>query len=389
MKKIKVAILTSYSQLPIGNGAQTFINRLICHLSHRNDIELHIITFGDETRQFKEGNSNIHMVKKIIKQPGPLTIFQVLSLKRKIMKINPDIVNIYGPSPAAYHLAAASIWNKCPVVLTMVGIGAKAKDIMYVEKEVVSVIIRLINTQTVKYVSYKTPNIILESSSIKNLISGNTANSQIYIIPNGVEFEKIQEIQSSNLNEEPDIFLVAGLIYIKGIDVLIKSIPIVNKSVDDLRVYIAGSGPQENRLKTLIKRLGLEEHVKFLGFISENEKFQYYKTCKISVIPSRWDCQPTTLLEAMASGKPVVASRVGGIPDTVDDGKTGFLFESENVEDLANKIIKLLNDEQLIEEMGNASKEKSKEYDWRRIAEKTVEAYRDIISNFHNKKSGS
>ncbi len=108
-----------------------------------------------------------------------------------------------------------------------------------------------------------------------------------------------------------------------------------------------------------MKRLGLDKHVKFLGFISEEEKYQYYKSCKIVVVPSRWDCQPDAPLVAAASGKPVVASRIGGIRDTVEDGKTGFLFKSENIEDLADKIVTLLKDEELREEMGNAAKEKA------------------------------
>ena len=77
----------------------------------------------------------------------------------------------------------------------------------------------------------------------------------------------------------------------------------------------------------------------------------------------------------------LIVEKRRGIPDTIVDGKSGLLFEPENIEDLASKIIRLLTDEGLREEMGNAAREKARECDWARIAERTVEVYRDIISN--------
>jgi 1,4-alpha-glucan branching enzyme len=211
--------------------------------------------------------------------------------------------------------------------------------------------------------------------------------SKIYIAPSGIEYDEIETIQlHSLLNESPDIFFVNNLQKIKGADILIKAIPTVIKSIPNSSVYIAGTGPQGNELKALVKRLNLGEHVNFLGFISEEEKYQYYRACKLVVVPSRWDCQPFAPLDAAASGKPVVASRIGGIQDTVEDGKTGFLFEPENIEDLADKIVTLLKDEKLREEMGRAAKEKAKSYDWKKIAERTVEIYKEVIADFHEQK---
>jgi len=380
-KRFKVAMLTAYEPFSPRNGAWEYINKLLRYLSYRDDIELHVVTFGNETKQFKAGNLNIHMVKKIIRRPGPLTILQTLSLKRKIEEINPDIINLYGAaSSAAYWMAAALIKNKYPFALTVVGIWSK--DIKYISKKPIPFLIFLIEVMVRKYVIPRVPNIIAQTSSTKGLIS-RMADAKIYVVSGGVEFEQIQQIPPADLDETPDIFVVAGLERIKGVDILLKSIPIALKSVPELKIYIGGSGSQERRLKSLTKELNLEGHVRFLGFITE-EKFQYYKACKIAIVPSRWDSQPNTLLEAMASGKPVVASNVGGIPDTMVDGETGFLFESENVEELADKIVMLLKDESLRKKMGDAARERARERDWARIAEKTMEVYRDITSNSAN-----
>lgn len=81
----------------------------------------------------------------------------------------------------------------------------------------------------------------------------------------------------------------------------------------------------------------------------------------------------------MACGKPVAASNVGGIPFVVEDGKTGLLFESGDVEDLSDKIVTILKDEKLREKMGEARRERAKEFAWDKIAERTVEVYKEIL----------
>jgi glycosyltransferase involved in cell wall biosynthesis len=146
-----------------------------------------------------------------------------------------------------------------------------------------------------------------------------------------------------------------------------------------LCLYIAGSGPEENKLKELVKELNIEENVNFLGYISGIKKYSYYKSADVCVFPSIYEAFGIVLLEAMACGKPVVASNVGGIPFVVEEGKTGLLFESGNVEDLADKIVTILKDEELREKMGEAGRERAKEFTWDKIAERTVEVYKEIL----------
>lgn len=414
---MKVAMVCDYPLKEIRGGASVYVDRLSKHMSRISDIEPHIITISN--RQFKKDSLNIHAVKRVF----PFVLYTPIDtwlLKREILKNNPDIVHVLG-THYAYSPSAVLVRNKYPIVMTVFGIIAKeikyekesirggwllyifartliakikgeyplaifAKEIKY---ETMRIFVRFIRRWIAKpierYVISENPNIIVQTPSIKDLISTWT-NSKIYIVPSGIEYEEIQKTHL-HLNEKPDIFLAAILYKIKGIDLLIKAIPLVIKLFPDLDVRIAGSGPQEEELKALAKRLNLEKHIKFLGFIHEEEKYQYYKACKIVVIPSRWDCQPFALFDAAASGKPVIASRIGGLQDTVDDGKTGFLFESEDIKDLANKIITLLKDEKLREEMGKAAKEKIKQYEWSKIAEKTVEIYNEVISDFYERKA--
>ena len=387
--KMKVVILCGYPLNRIYTGSKIYEDKLTYHLSRIRNIELHIITIGEKNRQFKKDNLIIHTIKKrkFISIPffHPVLLWKI---KCKIMEINPDVVHAISTG-YLYSTIAAFLQDKYPTVLTAYGISAREQR--YYKEEYTKFyqfIFSPISIINERYCLSKIPNIIVDSLSIKDLISKWT-KSKIYVVPAGIEYDKIEEIQSHNLlNEGADIFIVVNLEKIKGVDILIKAIPIVVKSIPNLSVRIAGIGPQENELKTLVKKLNLEDHVKFLGFISDEEKYQYYKACKLVVVPSRWDCQPAALFDTAASGKPVIASDMSN-PGIVDDGKTGFIFKSEDIKDLASKIIVLLKDEKLREEMGKAAEEKVKQYDWSKVAERYVEIYKEAIVDFHERKAKS
>ena len=154
----------------------------------------------------------------------------------------------------------------------------------------------------------------------------------------------------------------------------------VTESIPNLKVFIAGSGPQEKELKNQVKKLNLENHVKLLGYISNEEKYQYYKDCKVVVVPSRWDCQPITLFEAAASGKPVIASNVGGISEMIENNKDGILIEAGNSKQLAENILNLLSDSQLKRKISiNARKKVEDKFDSKIMANRTKEFYENII----------
>jgi len=376
---VKVAILCEYPLNAKGNGASKHIERLIFHLSNIKDIELHVITFGDKNESFSKNGLNIHVMKKL----KPYTLwffFLVWRLIHKTIKIDPDLVHgIVTTLP--YSTAVAFIRNK-PTLLSVLGVVKE--EVKYV-KGVIPFIIKLVNMVNEKYVMSKIPNIIVQNNNIKQLVSEITS-SRVYVVPEGIEFNNIQYIQPYVLNEKVDIFLPVALVKLKGIDVLIRAVQRVIRSVPDIKVCIAGSGEEEARLKELVHELNLENHITFLGYISdEKEIIRYYKVCKIVVVPSRWDVEPFAPLYAAACGKPSIVSDMCN-SSVIEDGRTGFVFKSEDIESLANKIVKLLTNDKMREEMGRAAMEKAKEYDWDNIAKRVLEIYNDAIANFRERK---
>jgi len=375
---MKIVILSKYPLEEISDGPAVHRDRLIHYFSQMNDVELHIVTFGDKNTEFKKNNLNVHMVKKIKEFYIPFsTPIMLWAIRRKIKEIKPDIVHALGTFPP-WPVIATFVRSEYPVVVTVYGVITE--ELIKYSPSFLASLKSILSILYQKYILSKILYIIVESSSIKNLIR-NMTNSKIYIVPDGIEFEKIQAIQPQ-LSKNSDILFVGRLVKLKGVDMLIKAIPIVIETIPNLNVHIVGSGPQEKELKNLVKELKIEEYVEFLGFISEEEKFRCYMGCKVVVVPSRWDCSPITIYEAIACGKPVIASNVTN-SEILENGKTGFLFESENVEDLAEKVVKLLKDEKLREEMGKTTKEKAKQYDWSKVAEKTVNVYKEVKVDFH------
>lgn len=383
MKRIKVAILASYvTHYPkiSGNGALMHIKKTIKYLSDRDDIELHLITIGNKRREFKEGNVNVHMIRRTLPYPFPI-LSSVWSLKHKVIEINPDIVHVIG-SGDVYSTAAAFLRNRYPTLLTVMG---------FVQKEIkfykgIDLILGvLLQKPNERYVVSKIQHIIVQTSHIKNLISGMT-NSKIYVVPEGIEFGKSRDTLPHESGGKLDVFGAIRLRWLKGVDILIKAMPTVIESVPDLKVYIAGSGEEEAELKSLVKNLGLENHMKFLGYIFDEEEInRYYRACKLVVVPSRWDVEPFAPLNAAASGKPAIVSDMCN-SSVIEDGKTGFVFKSEDVGELSRKMAKLLTDHKLREEMGKAAMEKAKEYDWSKIVNRKVEIYQEVIADFYERE---
>jgi len=360
------------------SGSLVHAGNLSHYISVMDGMEVHVITLGNKNEQFKNGNVNVHAVSKTWFLTPFLCPFVLWSIKHIVDKINPDVIHAMRGFP--YATIAVFLRHKYPVLQTVFSLSQRE---LHFDKSPIWMLKRiLVAIPSERYALPRIPYIIVQSQFMESLIREQT-KSKINVIPEGIEYERLQQFQShSPLNDPPDIFLAVSFRKLKGIDILIKAIPAVIRSVPNLKVHIAGSGEEEVRLKSLVKELGVENHVKFLGFISdEGEKYQWYNACKIVVVPSRWDNEPYAPLDGAAMGKPAIVSDAAH-SSVVIDRKTGFVFKSENVEELASKILKLLTDDKLREQMGKAIKERAKEYDWTKVAGRTVEVYKKVIVDF-------
>jgi len=167
----------------------------------------------------------------------------------------------------------------------------------------------------------------------------------------------------------------------KGVKYLIKAMPLIVKQVPDAELLIVGDGIEKKELMNLAIKLNLKDNINFEGIVNNKKIWRYYEMAKVNVVPSIWmENSPLVIYESMAYGTPVVGTNRGGIPELIDDNKTGLIAKACDEVDLSKKIIKLLKDTKLAKKLAlNARKKVEREYSAEKHLEKLKEIYIKII----------
>lgn len=181
--------------------------------------------------------------------------------------------------------------------------------------------------------------------------------------------------------EIPILLFCGRLIQRKGIDVLLDAMPLV-LAKNKVKLVITGEGDRKAEWMNQTKEMGLEEDVRFAGFVSNEELADLYSSCTAYVHPAIFDDNGDTeglgvvLIEALSYKKPVIASSVGGIVDVIKHEVTGLLVEEKSPEQLANAIHRVLNDKDLAHELGEQGYQHVRTFfDWDRIASQAVHIF--------------
>lgn len=158
------------------------------------------------------------------------------------------------------------------------------------------------------------------------------------------EFVPVHEIPVAESSDDKFVLLAGYPWYTKGVDVLIRAFVSIAKQFPDYKLKLLGYYPNREYLNQLA---GGCPQIEFLDARSNELALKVIASCSVYVLASRTDAAPRVLLEAMAARKPIIASAVGGVPHYIKDNENGFLFGSENVEDLAEKLSEMLNSSEL------------------------------------------
>ena len=152
------------------------------------------------------------------------------------------------------------------------------------------------------------------------------------------------------------ILFVGHLEKVKGVKYLIRAFSEIEKEFPDFKLVIIGQGSEKQKLELMANHLGVKDKVEFKGKLSLKETKDIMKDCYCLVLPSLSEGLPRVLMEAMALEKPIIGSRVAGIPDLIKDNENGFLFEKSNLNELVKKLRVLLNNRDLAIKMGQKGK---------------------------------
>jgi len=290
------------------------------------------------------------------------------ALKRAIKSFQPDILHAHYASSygllgslSKFHPFCISVWGSDIYNFPHTSIFAKKilKSNLNNADKIFSTSFAMLN-ETIKY-----------------------TEKEIEVIPFGVDIGLFKNTEKKTAEDAP--FVIGTIKTLEkeyGIEILIKSFHIlVNKFPKlPLKLLIVGKGSLEVELKQLSKDLGIENSVQFPGYISPEDVPKYHNKIDIFVCLSHSESFGVSVVEAMATGKPVVVSDIGGLPEVVLHDKTGFVVESNNPNAAAFAIEKLLNDWDKAVEMGkNGRLHVLEKYNWNLCVQKMIDNYSLIL----------
>jgi len=193
------------------------------------------------------------------------------------------------------------------------------------------------------------------------------------------------DIDASGLKERlglkgPTLLYVGSLTEIKGVEVLIRALPLIKEEAPGVKLVLVGDGPLRSKLEEVALKLGVRDSVVFVGRVEHSLIPRFMAACDILVHPSFTESLGRVLLEAQASGRPVVASRAGGTREALKEGVTGLLFTPGDPFDLASRVKRLLADPSLMREMGvEARRFVAERFEFWRLEGELVRLYREAV----------
>ncbi len=215
--------------------------------------------------------------------------------------------------------------------------------------------------------------------------------AKIRVIHNGVDVNKFKPAADRlkakaelGFNPEDKAILSVGRLYArKGLFTLIESMSLVTRKFENAKFIIAGKGlsNEMNKLVSYAAKLGVKDNIVFTGYFPDRKLPRLYQAADIFAFSTFYENLPFAVLEALSTELPVVTTRVGGIPEMIADGNNGFLVESSNPKELADRILYCLEHPAVASEMGlRARKIIENNFDWRLIVKKVVKVYDEALS---------
>ncbi len=383
-------------------GAETYLFTVMSSLK-KKDIETNFFSMNSEK---KYENENLKVYQDIRKNRlmdhfcrNYFNPYLYHELRKWIRKINPDVIHLNNISRYQNSIILAAMKEKVPLVQTVhdiravcpAGTGVKIngevctgspglKCLLYKCIRIKSYtylilpwkIRKLLNRSAIRC-------FIVVSNRFKEILDSNGLRNVIFI-PFFIDYKKYRYNQSKENRNE--LLYVGSLIDIKGLQYLIKSMPVVLEKFPETILHIVGDGSEKMKYKKTVKDLRIENNVVFHGKIPNDQVYEFYQKANIVLVPSVcMDQFPLVGLEALASGVPVIGSKIGGIPEWLEDGKTGFLVEPGNAESISNNLIKILSDSNLAKTMAENARKRAENWPGQEeYANKLIEIYEKIMS---------
>jgi glycosyltransferase involved in cell wall biosynthesis len=278
--------------------------------------------------------------------------FPILSMLGLMDKIKPDIIHVHAPNFFSCNAILVAKVRNIPIIATVhrAEVDTVGNPLFFFRKQALARFKRIIA------VSNHTKCLALKAGvdASKITVIYNSCDEKFFFY--GKDKDTVRKKHNFRTDDKIILF-VGNLIRRKGVSFLIESLNLLRGTIPEFLAIIVGQGEELQNLKSMVSRYALNSHVKFYGRISKTELSELCAAADVFVLPSTSEGHSVALLEAMASGLPIVASDIEGNRESVEDGVNGLLFKTASTEKLAEKLAIVLTDQNLKQVMSIKSSE--------------------------------
>lgn len=298
-------------------------------------------------------------------------------LKKVIRAFKPDVLHAHYAGSNGFIGAIA---NYHPFILSVWGIDINIfPNTSFLHK-------RIIN-----YTLQKADKILATSNSLK-LETNKYTDKNITVTPFGIDTSIFKPSEEVKKDDEIIIGTVKRLESKYGIDQLLKVFAVLKKKYPglNLKLLLVGEGSKRRELEELTDKLKIKDETIFAGIVPFDRISEYHNKIDIEVYLSHTESFGVSVLEAQACGNPAVVNNVGGLPEVIIDGETGFTVSPGNIDETVHAVSKLIEDKKLREQMGKRGRENViNRYNWNDNVEQMISIYKKIIKENESAKSRS
>jgi glycosyltransferase involved in cell wall biosynthesis len=374
-------LMINYEFPPIGGGGGNVTYYISKHLAkYGHHVSVITSQFGNLPKYEKLDGFEVRRIPVLRKNPNVCGIHEMLTFVvsaslyslKFVKKFRPDIIHVFFGIPSG---PVAYLLKKVYFIPYVVFLGGRDVPRPHPDPPFYRLIYGILKP-VIRSIWGNSKAVVACSSGLREMALKTDSKSNIQVIPDGVDLEKFHPIDKKINSEKIRILAIGRLIPRKGFDFLIRSLPEVLKLANkDFIVEIVGDGPLRNDLIHKAEELKVAEKVVFSGSIPYEQLADKYQQADIFILSSLAEGMPLVVLEAMASGLPIISSKVQGIEEVVKQGINGYLFSPTDYSTLSQYLAKLINNDDIRLKMGTESTKIIKDYDWANITEQYIRIY--------------
>ncbi|MFZ1719961.1 MAG: glycosyltransferase [Candidatus Moraniibacteriota bacterium] len=376
-------LFLNYEYPPLGGGAGNATQYLLREYAGMQDLEVHLVTSSvDESVHIISVAPNVTVHSVPVGKNGQNLHFQSAKdlllyswrgfwyANGLLQKERFDVIHAFFSVPCGFMAWRLSKWYGIPYIVSLRGADVPGYSERFTG-------LYLFLRPIIRNIWRHATRVIANSSGLRLLALQTNTGQRIDMIPNGIDTTEFKPDATREVDGIFRILCVSRITPRKGIRYLIEGFDLLKKrDPSKMELWIIGEGDELPELRKLVSSLGLQKSVKFFGRVAHEKLSVFYGLADVFVLPSLNEGMSNTMLEALASGLPIIATVTGGTEELVTDGENGLYIEKESPTNIALKLEIILMDEGLRKKMGEASRVRAEQMSWESVAKQYVEVYR-------------